>query len=154
MTSSKVDLSVSRIIKAPPSTIWQAWKDPAHFAKWWAPSPIVTVVKKHEFFAGGAFHNVMHMADGSEHGAEGCFLEVIEHERIVFTDALQGGWRPAPESFFSAIITLQAHAEGTKYTATALHKNEEDKQKHADMGFVDGWGTCIDQLADLCLKLA
>ena len=148
------DLTVSRIIKAPRSTVWKAWKDPKHFVKWWAPAPILTISKKHELFPGGAFDTVMRLEDGTEHGGEGCFLEVIENERIVFTDALRGGWRPNEESFFSAIITLEDHPEGTKYTALALHKNDEDRQKHADMGFVEGWGTCIDQLGKLTEQLA
>ena len=95
----------------------------------------------------------MRMEDGTEHGGEGCFLEVVENELIVFTNALQGGWRPNEEAVFTAIITLEKHPDGTQYTATALHKNSEDRQKHADMGFVDGWGTCIDQLAKLSTEL-
>ncbi|TQV78044.1 polyketide cyclase [Exilibacterium tricleocarpae] len=150
---SENDLTVSRIIKAPPSTVWKAWKEPVHFVKWWAPAPIVTICKKHEFHPGGAFDTVMRMEDGTEHGGEGCFLEVIENQRIVFTDALRGGWRPNESSFFSAIITLEEHPEGTKYTATALHKNDADRQKHADMGFLDGWGTCIEQLGRVAESL-
>ena len=50
---------------------------------------------------------------------------------------------------FSAIITLEDRPDGTKYIATASHQNEEDRKKHADMGFVDGWGTCIEQLGKL-----
>lgn len=147
------DLIVSRIIKAPPSAVWAAWKDPALLAKWWAPAPNATVVTKHEFYAGGAFGTVIRLQDGTEHSGEGCFLEVIENKRIVFTDALRGGWRPNEESFFSAIITLEAAAEGTKYTAVALHKNAEDRQKHLEMGFVDGWGTSIRQLEELAEQL-
>ena len=79
---------------------------------------------------------------------------MIENQRIVFTDALQGGWRPNEQAFFTAIITLEEHIEGTNYTATALHKNNEDQQRHADMGFIDGWGTCIDQLAKLAAELS
>lgn len=147
------DLTVSRIIKAPRSAVWKAWKEPEHLAKWWAPVPIVTIVRKHEFYAGGAFDTVMRMEDGTEHGGEGCFLEVVENERIAFTDALRGGWRPNEDAFFSAIITLEDHPEGTKYTAVALHKNAEDRQKHADMGFLDGWGICIEQLGKLAEQL-
>ena len=153
MTDTSHDLTVSRIIRAPRSAVWKAWKEPEHFVKWWAPFPIVTISKKHEFYPGGAFDTIMRMEDGAEHGGEGCFLEVVEHERIVFTDALQGGWRPNKESFFSAIITLEEHPEGTNYTAVALHKNDEDRQKHADMGFLDGWGTCIEQLGQLAGQL-
>ena len=149
------DLTVSRIIKASRSAVWKAWKDPAHFVKWWAPAPVVTTSNKHEFFTGGGFDTTMKLEDGTIMDlGEGCFLEVIENERIVFTDALQGGWRPNEESFFSAIITLEEHSEGTLYTATALHKNAGDCRKHAEMGFVDGWGTAIDQLGKIAEGLA
>jgi len=93
------------------------------------------------------------MEDGTEFGGPGCFLEVIEQQRIVFTDALSGGWRPTGEPFFTAIITMEDHPEGTLYTATALHKNAEDRQKHADMGFEAGWGMCIEQLGKLAEQL-
>lgn len=149
------DLTVSRVIKAPREAIWLAWKDPKHFVKWWAPAPVVTTSNKHDFFAGGGFDTSMTLEDGTVmHGGEGCFLEVIEPERIVFTDALRGGWRPNADAFFSAVITLEKHAEGTLYTATALHKNDEDRQQHANMGFLDGWGTAIDQLGRLATSLS
>lgn len=149
------DLTVSRIIKAPRSAVWEAWKNPEHFVKWWAPAPVVTTSNKHELFTGGGFDTNMTLEDGTVmEGGEGCFLEVIENERIVFTDALQGGWRPNEEAFFSAIITPEEHPEGTLYTATALHKNNEDRQKHVDMGFLDGWGTAIDQLGNVAEQLA
>lgn len=153
MNESANDLTVSRVIKAPRSAVWRAWKDPEHLVKWWAPSPIVTISNQHEFYAGGAFDTTMKMEDGTEHGGEGCFLEVVENERIVFTDALRGGWRPNEEAFFTAVITLEEHPEGTKYTAVALHKNDEDRQKHAEMGFEQGWGTCIEQLGRLVEQL-
>lgn len=155
MSKTEKDLTVSRLIKAPTSAVWKAWQDPVHFVKWWAPAPVITISNKHEFYPGGAFDTSMHLPDGTVmEGGEGCFLEVIEHKRIVFTDALQGGWRPNEEAFFSAIITLEEHPNGTLYTATALHKNNEDRQQHADMGFLDGWGTAIDQLGKLAEEFA
>lgn len=152
--NTDADLTVTRVIKAPRSAVWAAWRDPEHLAKWWAPAPVVTIVRRLDLRPGGAFDTTMRMPDGAEHGGEGCFLEVIENERIVFTDALRGGWRPNEESFFSAIITMEDHSEGTKYTAVALHKNDEDRRKHAEMGFVDGWGKCIEQLGKLAERLA
>lgn len=148
------DLVVSRIIKAPCSAVWSAWKNPDYLTRWWAPEPIVTTVNKLELRPGGAFNTVMRMEDGTEFGGEGCFLDIVENERIVWTSALRGGWRPNKDDMpFSAIVTMQPHLEGTRYTATALHQNDEDRQKHADMGFVDGWGLCIEQLGRLAEQL-
>ncbi len=153
--SNGEDLTVSRLINAPPSAVWTAWKDPAHLVKWWAPAPFVTVSTKHEFYAGGGFGTIMRMEDGTEfYNAEGCFLEVVENERLIWTSALRGGWRPNKDEMpFSAVITLEEHQGGTKYTAIALHHNAEDRQKHADMGFVDGWGKCIEQLGKVAEEL-
>lgn len=155
MSKTGTDLTVSRVIKAPRAAVWKAWEDAEHFVKWYAPAPVVTISNKHEFFAGGAFSTTMRLKDGTVmDGGERCFLEVIENERIVFTDAMQGGWRPNEEAFFKAIITLKEHTDGTLYTATAMHKNDDDCQKHAEMGFLDGWGTAIQQLEEVAKELA
>lgn len=149
MSNSKLDLTISRVIKAPRPVVWSAWENPDIFIKWWAPAPVITTSNKHDFFTGGGFDTTMQLEDGTvmERG-EGCFLEVLAPERIVFTDALRGGWRPNEKAFFSAIITLEDHPGGTLYSATVLHKNADDRQKHEDMGFMDGWGTALDQLAN------
>lgn len=155
MSASGKDLSITRVIKAPRPVVWRAWSEPEHFVKWWAPAPVKTVSNKHEFFSGGGFDTTMHLPDGNVmEGGEGCFLQVVEREKIVFTDALRGGWRPNEDAFFSAVITLEDHPQGTLYSATALHKNDEDRQKHAEMGFLDGWGKALDQLGELAEVLS
>jgi len=35
------DLAMSRLIRAPRSAVWKAWTDPAQFAQWWLPQPLV-----------------------------------------------------------------------------------------------------------------
>ena len=47
----------------------------------------------------------------------------------------------------TAIITFAAEGAGTRYSARVLHKSPADARKHDDMGFQDGWGTTINQLA-------
>jgi len=36
---------------------------------------------------------------------------------------------------------------GTQCVATALHRDPEGRARHEAMGFVDGWGAALDQLA-------
>jgi uncharacterized protein YndB with AHSA1/START domain len=59
------------------------------------------------------------------------------------------GWRPADAAFVTAVITMADHPDGTEYTATAMHRNRADRDQHEELGFHDGWGTVIRQLADL-----
>ena len=86
--------------------------------------------------------------EGDEHDNVGCYLEVVENERLVWTDALAPGWRPKPDSFMTAILTIEPQGGGTKYTAIAIHKDEEDRKKHEAMGFREGWGKALDQLVE------
>jgi hypothetical protein len=50
---------------------------------------------------------------------------------------------------FTAVILLEPNSAGTKYTATAIHGDEDGAQKHGKMGFHDGWGKALYQLVAL-----
>lgn len=146
----ELDLTISRVIEAPRSAVWNAWTDPASFEQWWVPVPAKCRVMEMDLRPGGAFTTQI-----SENGGDfaphinGCFLAVDHLERIVFTNSLVGGWRPAENPFMSAIITLADHPQGTEYVAHVMHKNNADRNMHEEMGFADGWGTVIAQLAAL-----
>src|SRR5690606_38152534 len=103
----------------------------------------------------GIFRTVMRSPDGDEFDGAGCFLEVIPDERLIWTSALGPGFRPQTgEMVFTAIIELQPTGSGgTRYRAIAMHLSPEDRKKHADMGFVDGWGAALDQLVALVKTL-
>jgi uncharacterized protein YndB with AHSA1/START domain len=143
-----LDLTISRIIKAPRAAVWQAWTDAAAFEKWWVPEPAKCKVVEMELCPGGAF-----VTQISENGGafmphlNACFLAVDQGTLIVFTDALTGGWRPSDAAFMTAVITLKDHPTGTDYSARVMHKSSADRAKHEEMGFHDGWGTVIEQLA-------
>jgi uncharacterized protein YndB with AHSA1/START domain len=147
------DLTISRVIKAPRSAVWKAWTDPRSFEQWWIPEPLTCRVVEMDLRPGGSFVTQM-----SENGADytphlsGCFLAVDDLERIVFTNALLGGWRPAEQYYptaMTAIITFADHPMGTEYVSQAMHKNDADRTTHEEMGFYDGWGTVVAQLARL-----
>lgn len=145
-----LDLTISRLIKAPRSVIWNAWTDPASFEQWWVPAPAKCKVVEMDLRPGGAF--VTRISEGGGAFAphlDACFLAVDDLQRIVFTNSLVAGWRPAENPFMTAVITLKDHPEGTDYAAHVMHKSNADRNMHEEMGFHDGWGTVIEQLARL-----
>tara|TARA_E500000318_G_scaffold70298_1_gene65028 strand:+ start:442 stop:903 length:462 start_codon:yes stop_codon:yes gene_type:complete len=149
MAINQSELTVERFIKASPSTVWQAWSTPEHLEKWWIPAPIECKVIKLDLRAGGGFETRMRQSgeDFQPH-VQGCFLEVVPDKRLVWTTVLQEGWQPAePWLALTAIITFTPEGNGTLYRAHVLHRNTEDSLKHQEMGFFDGWGTVIEQLA-------
>ena len=88
----------------------------------------------------------MRSPEGKEFPNIGCYLEVVPNERLVWTDALLPGYRPAENPFMTAIITLESQGNGTRYTAVAIHRDDAGRKKHEDMGFYQGWGKALDQL--------
>jgi len=50
-------------------------------------------------------------------------------------------------------VRLEPRGAGTKYTAIAIHGDEEGAKKHANMGFHDHWGKGLDQLVTLAKKM-
>ncbi len=143
-----LDLKISRINKAPRSAVWAAWTDPASLERWLVPAPAKCRVVEMDLRPGGSF--VTHYSEDGAHFTPhiaACFLAVDTLERIVFTDTLHGGWRPAEQPFMTAIVTLKEHPAGTDYEAYAMHRNQADRTRHEEMGFHEGWGTVAGQLA-------
>ena len=151
MMTEASELTISRLINAPPAIVWKAWSEASHLEKWWIPAPMECKVVKLDLRPGGGFETQMREAGAAfQPHVEGCFLDIIPQARLVWTTVLKEGWQPAePWLALTAIIELQAEGEGTRYSARVLHKSAADSRKHSEMGFQEGWGTTIDQLAAL-----
>jgi len=149
----KLDLVLERTVDVKPELVWAAWTRPEHLKHWFTPAPWKTIDCEIDLRPGGMFRTVMQSPEGEEFPGVGCYLDVVENERLVWTSALEPSFRPSAKSaddemFFTAVVTIEPEGEGTKYTAMAIHRNEEDRKKHEDMGFHDGWGKALDQLVE------
>ena len=150
-----LDLVLEREVDVPPELVWAAWTTPEHVKQWFAPKPFETIECEIDLRPGGTFHAVMRTPEGQvmDEGA-GCILEVVENERLVWTGALGPGFRPTGTEFpFTAIITMEPSATGTKYRAVAVHGSQELRDQHEKMGFHEGWGASLDQLVALAKTL-
>jgi uncharacterized protein YndB with AHSA1/START domain len=146
----KLDLMLERIVDVPRELVWKAWTVPERVMKWFTPVPWRIIACEIDLRPAGAFSFTMRSPEGQDYPNKGCYLEVVENEKLVWTNTMAPGFRPADPSIidlpFTAIIALEPHGEGTKYTATAIHRDEATRNKHAEMGFYDGWGKALDQL--------
>ena len=108
-----LDLLLERVVDVPPEIIWKAWTQPEHLKAWFAPKPWLTIDCQIDLRPGGMFYTVMQSPEGEEYPSAGCYLEIIPNKKLVFTDALAPGYRPAENPFFTAVITLTEVAGGT-----------------------------------------
>ncbi len=158
----KLDLIFERIVDVPRELVWMAWTTPEHLKKWFTPVPWQTVDCEIDLRPGGIFRTTMRSPEGQDFPNVGCYLEIVENEKLVWTNAMLPGYRPvkSPEACpgedgghemfaFTAVITLAPSGpdgKSTKYTALVIHSDEAGAKKHATMGFQEGWGIALDQL--------
>ena len=144
-----LDLVLERTVDVPAELVWRAWTEPEHVKKWFAPAPWTISECEIDLRPGGQFYTVMNSPEGQAYPNMGCYLEIVPNEKLVFTNALTPGYRPSAEPFFTAIVTLEPTASGTKYTAVARHRDVAGREQHEAMGFYEGWGQTMDQLVEL-----
>ena len=159
----ELDLSFTRIVDVPREKIWAAWTIPEKLLPWFCPLPWKTVDCEIDLRPGGRFYTAMQSPEGQQFHNNGCYLEIIPNEKLVWTNALEPGFRPAkqPEAtlghecadfLMTATILLETVVDGTKYTAHVMHVNKEARIAHEKMGFEEGWGACLEQLVALIKK--
>ena len=153
---SRLDLVFERVVDIKPELVWAAWTEPEHIKHWFTPAPWKTVDCEIDLRPGGIFRTMMQSPEGPAFPNVGCYLEIIKNRKLVWTNALAPGFRPAAPSTpemadcgafaFTAVVSLEPHASGTRYTARVMHQDESGRKQHEQMGFHEGWGTALDQL--------
>ena len=153
---AKLDLVFERIVNLSPERIWQAWTEPKHIVHWFTPAPWKTIDCEIDLRPGGIFSTMMQSPEGQNFPNVGCFLELVKNRKLVWTNALEPGFRPANlatfegadcgKFAFTAEVSMAPHADGTRYRARAMHQDENGRKQHQQMGFEEGWGKALEQL--------
>jgi uncharacterized protein YndB with AHSA1/START domain len=147
------ELVLTRLIQAPRAKLWRAWTEPELLKQWFAPLPYTTPVVELDLRPGGRCLVVIRDPEGRDWPNPGVYLDLVENERLVFTDAYVSAWEPSSKPFMTAIITFADEGPGTRYTARVLHWTVADRAEHEKMGFHQGWGQCADQLAAVAARI-
>lgn len=150
------ELGIARIVDAPRAVVWRCWTEPALHQEWFCPKPWAATLIEYDLRPGGRDFVRMRGPEGEQVDMPGQFLEVVPGERLVFTDAFVGDWRPGAGPPFMVGVVQLADAPGgkTQVRWSARHWSEETKDQHLAMGFEQGWGTCVEQLEELARRVA
>jgi uncharacterized protein YndB with AHSA1/START domain len=141
-------VTIQRVFDYPIELVWQAWTDPEHIANWWSPKGIQTEIIEHEFAVGGKWKYKMPMPNGSEFIAEGEYIEIKHHERIVS----KADFKPMTEGVEIQSI-FNAVGSKTEFTFNVVHATEEYKIQQEKMGILNGWGSVFQRLEELLPSL-
>jgi len=154
-TDNNRTLWIELTLDAPREKLWRCWAEADLLKQWFCPRPWRVSEAEIDVRPGGTMRTAMRGPDGEGFDHVGVYLEVVPGEKIVFTDAYTAAWQPSAKPFFTAVVTFADTKDGkTLYRAEALHWSEEDRKKHEEMGFHDGWTAAARQLEELANGLS
>jgi len=142
---------ITRIFDAPRALVWKCWTDEKHMAQWFGPKMFTIPVCTLEPRVGGKLWVVMRGPDGADYPMKGVFREMVEPERLVFTNIavdkdgthlLEGETTVILEELAGQTrMTLRTHAVGkVPYAPQML------------AGMQAGWSQSFDKMAALLLR--
>lgn len=141
-STASQDLVIERRFDAPLDVVWSMWTDPEHFKAWYGPTGASIPTATFDARVGGRRLVCMEMStpDGPmQMWFVGEFREIVDHERLVYTEATsdEAGNATSPETH--VIVDFVADGEGTKLTLT--HAGVP-----ADSPGAMGWKMALDKL--------
>ena len=92
-TQTVGELTITRVFAAPRELVFRCMIEPEHLTHFWGPVGVSTPIANITIDPrpGGVFETIMvNDADGSEYPSRGVFVEVVEPERLVWTEAASG----------------------------------------------------------------
>ena len=141
------ELVITRIFDAPRELVFKAWTDPRHVAQWWGPKGFTNPVCEMDLRPGGALRIVMRAPDGAEHPMKGVFREIVEPERLVFTNiAVDAQGNTLLEGL--TIVTFAEHGGKTKLTLQTSAAGVAAEAAQMLAGMEQGWTESLDRLED------
>jgi uncharacterized protein YndB with AHSA1/START domain len=137
--TTQTDIVISKIIPAPPETVFEAWLDPEALARFMKPAESVTIAKAEiDAREGGEFLIVM-VAGDKEMPHRGEYREIKRHERLVFS------WL-SHMAGAGSLVTITFAESGSGQTELILrHAGLETEA--ARTGHEGGWTRIIETLA-------
>lgn len=140
------ELRVELYIDAPPEKVWDIMTERQE--EWWCPKPWRAEIDHQDRRAGGRCDMTFYGPDGETMPQNGIYLAYEQGRRFVTTDAVTVDFMPQGP-FMIGIWEIFPEGTGTRYRASARHWTEEARKSHEEMGFVEGWQACAQQLKEL-----
>ncbi len=134
-------ITLHRVFKAPPQRLYKAFLDPAALCKWIAPAGYTCTVHHLDAKVGGTFRmSFTEFDSGASHAFGGSYLELVPHEKLVYTDVFDDPNLPGE---MRVTVLLKAVIGGTDVAITQAGVPDVIP---AEMCYL-GWQDSLAQLA-------
>ncbi|WP_046175593.1 SRPBCC family protein [Domibacillus indicus] len=156
------ELIMEQVFDAPRTLVFQAFSKPEHLEAWWGPQGCETESRQFEFKPDGVWHFCMRCADksqgeyyGEESWSKAVFHEVVQPERIMYTNLLTNEEGNIIEGTPSVQMDIQfAEDENrTRLIVRSRFASAEELQQVVEMGMVQGFSSQFNRLDDFLKEL-
>ncbi len=141
------EVVITRVFDAPRGLVFKAWTDPERMARWWGPKGFTNPICNLDARVGGAWRIVMRSPAGIEYPCGGVYREIVEPERLVFTNI-------ATDNEGNLVLdglTIVIFAEHDGKTKLTLQTRAVAVAAHAAAylaGMEAGWAQSLERLAE------
>lgn len=150
-------LKITRVFNAPIEVVWERWTDAEKYKCWWGPKDFTAPYAKLDVRPGGKYLSSMRDPEGREYWGTGIYKEIIEPNRIVYTDSFADEYgNIVPASYYGigteipmeleVRISLEDLDGKTRLTLEHHGFPEGEHKKNA----MEGWNQSFDKLEE-CL---
>jgi uncharacterized protein YndB with AHSA1/START domain len=144
-----LEVRTTRIFKATPERLYEAYTDPEQIPQWWGPADYTTIVDKMDVQIGGAWRFVQTEPGGKEHAFKGVYKVLDKPNKI--SDTFE--YEPIPGHVLLETTTFEALPDGTTQLITAAkYDNLQDLEGMVSMGMEEGQTESMERLATLLEK--
>ncbi|MBY9078499.1 SRPBCC domain-containing protein [Paenibacillus sp. HN-1] len=151
-------LVLERVFDAPRDLVFRMFKEPEHLKRWWGPKGWEIPVCSIDFRPGGVWHYCMKCVDpnqsqfyGMESWGKGVYKEIVEPEKIIYTDYFSDAEGNINESMPSTLIMMDFIDLGgkTKLISRSEYMSAEALKTVMDMGMLQGITETWNRLGEL-----
>ncbi|WP_040948993.1 SRPBCC domain-containing protein [Gorillibacterium massiliense] len=155
-------LVLERVFDAPRDLVFRMFKESEHLKRWWGPKGWEIPVCNIDFRPGGVWHYCMKCVDqnlgqffGMESWGKGVYKEIVEPEKIIYTDYFSDAEGNINESMPSTLITMDFIDLGskTKLVNRSEYASAEGLKTVMDMGMLQGITETWNRLSELLESL-
>jgi uncharacterized protein YndB with AHSA1/START domain len=144
------EVVITRVFDAPARLLFEAYSTPEHLMKWFGPKDWPLTHCEVDFRVGGRYRFAMTGPDGHQNTPfGGRYLEIVPNKKIVFDDSFE-----SPDAERMVVTVTFDEVDGqTTVTIHTLFASVAMKNKHLGAGFLNGFNSSLDQLADVVEEL-
>ena len=112
-----------RVLRAPPSRVYRAFLDPDAMVKWLPPHGFTGKVHAMDARGGGGYTmSFTNFGTGSSHSFGGTYVELVENERLRYTDQFDNPGLPGQ---MQVTVALKKSVVGTELNDAGRHSRRD-----------------------------